>query len=287
MLQSLQDSFGLVFTPSALIPLARIAGILVVGFLTLRLIDSALSRLRLIVPPGEMAAHPRMEQRAETLRHIIRSVSKAALFIVLILTVSSELGFSIAPLLAGAGIAGLAIGFGAQSLVKDIIAGFFILFEDQYGVGDVIKIGELSGMVERMSLRATVLRNLEGQVHVIPNGHIQTVTVMTKEWARTVVDITVSHRENLDRVDAILSRIGARLAEDMPDRVLEKPQVLGIEKMTEDGVTLRVAVKTLPLKQWEVAREWRRRIKEEFDREGVELPSKNTVIVLGDELQKR
>ena len=111
---------------------------------------------------------------------------------VVLVTIISELGFDIGPILASAGIAGLAIGFGAQSLVKDVISGFFILFEDQYGVGDVVKIGDLSGVVERMTLRVTVLRNLEGQVHVIPNGNIHTVTVMTKEWARAVVDVTVS-----------------------------------------------------------------------------------------------
>ena len=287
MLQSLQESFGLVFTPAGLIPLVRIVGILVGGLVTMRLIDSALKRLRLIVPPGEIAVHARMQQRAETLRHIIRSVSKTVLFLILILTISSELGFSIAPVLASAGIVGLAIGFGAQSLVKDIIAGFFILFEDQYGVGDVVKAGEHSGVVERMTLRVTVLRNLEGQVHVIPNGTIQTVTVLTKDWARAVVDITISHRENLSRINEILSRVGARLAAEFPDRVLEKPQVLGIERIAEDGVTLRMVVKTPPLKQWDVARDWRRRIKEEFDHEGIELPSKNMIFVVGDELQRK
>src|SRR5687768_386000 len=192
MLQFLEQSFGLAFTASVLISLARIIGTLLLGLILMKLIDSGLTRLRLLVPPGEIAAHPRVEQRTETLRHIIRSVSKAVISIVLLLTVSSELGFSIGPVLASAGIAGLAIGFGAQSLVKDIISGFFILFEDQYGVGDVVKIGDQSGMVERMTLRVTVLRNLKGEVHVIPNGNIHTVTVLTKEWARAVVDITVS-----------------------------------------------------------------------------------------------
>ena len=252
----------------------RIVGILIGGLIAMRLIDSGLKRLRLIVPTGEFAAHARVEQRSETLRHIIRSVSKTVLLVVLLLTISSELGFSIAPILASAGIAGLAIGFGAQSLVKDIIAGFFILFEDQYGVGDVIKTGEQSGVVEHMTLRVTILRNFEGQVHVIPNGHIQTVTVMTKEWARAIVDVTISHRENLDRVNDILARVGKQLAVDYPDQVLEKPQVLGIERMNDEGVTLRVAAKTLPLKQWDLAREWRRRIKEAFDRETVERPSR-------------
>lgn len=280
MPQSLQESLQFLLTPAALIPLLRIIGILVVGLLLMRLIDSALKRLRLLVPAGDVVVHARVEQRAETLRHIIRSVSKVVLAVVLLLTVSSELGFSIAPVLASAGIVGLAIGFGAQSLVKDIISGFFILLEDQYGVGDVVKIGDQSGLVERMTLRVTVLRNLEGQVHVIPNGNIQTVTVLTKEWARAVVDVTVTHRENIERVYGILTKINTQLARDYPDRVLEKPQILGIEEMTDVGVKLRMVVKTPPLKQWDIARDWRRRIKDEFDREGVDIPQKSVVMQL-------
>ena len=125
-----------------------------------------------------------------------------------------------------------------------------------------------------MTLRVTVLRNLEGQVHVVPNGNIQMVTVLTKEWARAVVDLTVSHAEKLSRIYDVLARVGDGLAEDLPDRVLEKPKLLGIERLNEDGVTLRMTVKTAPLRQWDVAREWRRRIKEEFDREGIEIPQK-------------
>src|SRR6185312_12402186 len=137
----------------------------------------------------------RVEQRTETLRHIIRSIAKGILILVVALLIGAELGFNIGPVLASAGIAGLAVGFGAQSLVKDVISGFFILFEDQFGIGDVVRIGDFAGVVERMTLRATVLRNLEGQVHVVPNGNIQNVTVMTKEWARAVLDLTFPHEE--------------------------------------------------------------------------------------------
>ena len=235
------------------------------------MIESALARLRLIIPPSDVLGVARVEQRAETLRHIIWSVSRGILLVIIVLTVSSELGFDIAPILASAGIVGLAVGFGAQSLVKDVISGFFILFEDQYGVGDGVKIGDMSGVVERMTLRATVLRNLEGQVHVIPNGNIHSVTVMTKGWARAVVDVTVPHNENLGKVFEVLQRIGTRLAQDWPDRVLEQPTILGVEKMDESGVTIRSIVKTPPFKQADVSREWRRRIKEEFDRVGIEL----------------
>ena len=210
MPQSLRE---ILYTP-ILISAIRIGWILIVGYVILKLIDSALGRLRLIIPSSDVLGVARVEQRTETLRHIIRGVSKAILILVVVLTVSSELGFNIGPVLASAGIVGLAVGFGAQSLVKDVISGFFILFEDQFGIGDIIKIGDFTGVVERMTLRATVLRNLEGQVYVAPNGNIQNVIVMTKEWARAVLDLTVSHKEELGRVIDLLQRIGARLAQD-------------------------------------------------------------------------
>ncbi len=273
MVQFLRETFGSYYS-LALIPLINISWVIIIGYLTIRLIDSALSRLRLLIPSGDAIAAARVEQRTETLRHIARSVCKGILFVIVVLTASSELGFNIAPILASAGIVGLAVGFGAQSLVKDVISGFFILLEDQYGVGDVIKTGDLSGVVERMTLRATVLRNLEGQVHVIPNGNIHTVTVMTKEWARAVLDVTVPHKEELSRVFDVLRKVGSLLAQDWPDRVLDQPAILGVEKLDENGVTVRSIVKTPPFKQADVMREWRRRVKDEFDRAGVEFAKK-------------
>jgi small conductance mechanosensitive channel len=273
MTQFLRDSFGFIYAP-VIIPIIRIAWILAIGFFILRILDSALLKLRLLIPAEDVIGGPRAEQRAETLRHIIRSVVRGVLVVVILLTISSELGFDIGPILASAGIAGLAIGFGAQSLVKDVISGFFILLEDQFGVGDVVKIGELSGVVERMTLRATVLRNLEGQVHVIPNGNINTVTVMTKEWARSVVDVTVSHKEDLAKVFQVLNRLSTRMAQDIPDQVLDQPTLLGVEKLDDMGVTIRAVVKTPPLKQADVTREWKRRIKDDFDRAGIEFATR-------------
>ena len=273
MPQSLREILGSLYTP-ILIPAIRIGWVLVAGYIILKLIDSATSRLRLLIPSSDILGVARLVQRTETLRHIVRSVSKAILILVVVLTISSELGFNIGPVLASAGIVGLAVGFGAQSLVKDVISGFFILFEDQFGIGDVVKIGDFTGDVERMTLRATVLRNLEGQVYVVPNGNIQNVTVMTKDWARAVLDLTVSHKEELARVFDVLQRIGARLAQDWPDRVLEQPTVLGVEKLDEAGVTIRAVVKTPPFKQADVLREWRRRVKDEFDKAGIELAQK-------------
>src|SRR5216683_1076308 len=156
MPSSLRELLGPFYSPILILAI-RVALILIVAYVILKLIDSALTRLRLVV----------------------RSVSRAVLILLVVLMISAELGFNIGPVLASAGIVGLAVGFGAQSLVKDVISGFFILFEDQFGIGDVVKIGEFMGVVERMTLRATVLRNLEGQVYVVPNGNIHAVTVMT------------------------------------------------------------------------------------------------------------
>jgi moderate conductance mechanosensitive channel len=261
-----------------IIPAIHIVVTIIFGYIFLRLIDSALSRLRFVIPQSDvLGVTPRVEQRAETLRVVLRSVMKGILILLVLIQIGWELNYSFYPLLASAGIVGLAIGFGAQSLVKDVISGFFILFEDQFGVGDVVKIGEFSGVVERMTLRATVLRNLEGQVYVVPNGNIQHVTVMTKEWARAVLDITVRHEQPLAKTFDALQRVGTRLAQDMPDRVLEQPTILGVEKLDDSGITIRSIVKTPPFKNADVLRDWRRRIIEEFDRSGILLAQKSEV----------
>jgi len=253
--------------------------ILVLAYIVYKMIDSGLNRLRMIIPSDDLIGHARMKQRTETLRSVVRSVSKTIIILFVILQIGSELGFlaSLAPLLATAGIGGLAVGFGAQSLVKDVISGFFILSEDQFGVGDVVKIGDFSGVVERMTLRATVLRNLEGQVHVVPNGNIQNVTVMTKEWARAVLDLTIPHEEPIGRTFEVLERVGNRLAQDWPDRVLDRPTILGVEKIDDSGVTVRSIVKTPPFKNADVLREWRLRAIEEFDRAGIRFAQRAAV----------
>jgi small conductance mechanosensitive channel len=276
MPSSLREILGRLYSPLLIPAIFRITWILIVAYVILKLIDAALRRLRLLIPSGDVLGVARVEQRTETLRLVIRSVSKVVVIVLVVLTISAELGFNIGPVLASAGIVGLAVGFGAQSLVKDVISGFFILFEDQFGIGDVVKIGDFSGVVERMTLRATVLRNLEGQVYVVPNGNIQNVIVMTKEWARAVLDVTVPHKEEVTRVFEVLQRIGVRLAKEWPDHVSEQPVVLGIEKLDAFGVTIRSIVKTPPFKKDDVVREWRRLIKEEFDRAGIELARAGT-----------
>jgi len=270
-MQQLVESFGLVYSPKYLDPLLRIFSLLIIGLITLRLVDSALRRLVSIVPEANSAGNRRLERRAETLRHVVRSVGRTVLGVFIVLYTANDLGFDLAPLLAGAGIAGLAIGFGSQSLVKDVISGFFVLLEDQYGVGDTVRIGTHEGVVDEMTLRVTVLRSVDGEIHVIPNGNIQTISVLSRDWRRAVVDVSVSRREEVGRVFAVLTHVGDALAMDMPDDVLDKPAVLGVEKLTGAGTKVRVGVKTVPSKQHEVEYEWRRRIKEAFDKEGIQL----------------
>lgn len=271
-MQQFLESYGLVYSPAFLKALLRILSLLLIGLLTLRLVDSALRRVMHIIPGEDPRGNRSLHRRAETLRHIVRSVGRAVLGVVVLSYLAIELGFArLETLLTGAGIVGLAVGFGAQSLVKDVIAGFFVLLEDQYGVGDVVKIAGHEGTVEEMTLRVTVLRSGDGEIHVIPNGNIQTVSVLSRDWRRAIVDVSVARKEELGRVFAILTRVGERLAVDMASYILDKPVVAGVEKLTGAGTKIRVSVKALPSKHGEVEHEWRRRIKEAFDQEGIQL----------------
>lgn len=227
---------------------------------------------RLISENIKPGAAVRMTQRTSTLTGILRSLGRAVILFIGFTLLLSKVGVNIAPLLASAGIVGLAVGFGAQSLVKDVISGFFILMEDQYGVGDVISIDGKSGEVERMNLRITQLRNLDGQLITIPNGTIQAVTNMSKEWSRAVLDIGVAYQEEPDRVMAVLASVGSELRSEMPDDILEPIEVLGVDAFKESEVTIKVVLKTRPLRQWAVARAFRRKVWYRFREEKIEIP---------------
>jgi len=268
-MQSVLDRLGLT-SPENLLDLLKasihIVVILVAGLVALRLVDSALRRW--------VAAHARSsrgENRTETLRHIVGSFGKIVIWSIAVLMIVGEFNLSTGPILTGAGILGLAIGFGAQSLVKDVISGFFILLEDQYGVGDSVKIGDLEGVVEHMTLRITILRNFEGHVHVIPNGIVTSLTVTTRDWARAIVDVTVPHSVEIGNLFRVLETTGTRLLDEQKGSVLDRPQILGIERLSEVGAIVRLAVKTPPTQKAVVSRAWRRFILEALDREGIEL----------------
>jgi len=259
----------------------RLLLIAAASVLLVRLLSSLVDRILHLMANGSGATISEAEKRARTMASLLRTVGTAFIIVVAVLMALREIGLDITPLLAGAGVAGLAIGFGAQSLIKDVIAGFFILMEDQFRVGDVIQAAGVSGQVERMSLRTTIVRDLQGTVHFIPNGEIKVASNLTKEWSRAVLEVGIDYQEDLDRTLHLLAEVGRELAADASfgPMVLEPPQVLGVESLGESQVTLRLLLKTLPSKQWDVARELRRRIKNRFDREKIAIPYPHRVVI--------
>ncbi len=211
-------------------------------------------------------------KRQNTLIGLFQAIASISLTVVALVMIFGELGFAIAPILASAGIVGVAVGFGAQSLVKDIITGAFIIIESQFSVGDVVKVGDLAGGVEEINLRTIVLRGADGGVHIIPNGEIKCVTVLTRDWSRLVLDLDIAYDADFRHASEVLSKLLTTYALEHPDIVLEAPEVLGVESLGESSVQLRAWMKVLPGKQWPVGRELRGLIKEAFDAAKIEIP---------------
>jgi small conductance mechanosensitive channel len=213
-------------------------------------------------------------KRAKTLGALLSRVATIAITAIAILMILRELRIDIAPVLTGAGIAGLAVGFGAQTLVRDIISGFFLILEDQVRVGDVAAINGVGGLVEEINLRTIVLRDQEGTVHVFPNGAINTLANRSKDFSYYVIELGISYREDPDRVVTVLKQVGSDLQKDpaFGPFILEPLEVLGVDAFADWSVTLKLRIKTVPLKQWEVGRELRKRIKKAFDRHQIEIP---------------
>ncbi|MGP1373407.1 MAG: mechanosensitive ion channel family protein [Almyronema sp.] len=215
----------------------------------------------------------RLSLRLSTFSQIAKSIMASALIAIGVLIALSLVGVRIAPLLAGAGIVGLAISFASQSLIKDIINGFLIALEDQYGVGDVVVIGDVSGFVETMNLRITQLRNEEGRLITLPNGQITIVQNLSKEWSRVDVTISVGPNTDLDHAIAVIEHVATEMSQDgrWQPLILEPPSMLGVDRLDHFGAAVRVWIKTLPLKQWDVAREYRRRLKIAFDKANIPI----------------
>ncbi len=213
-------------------------------------------------------------QRVATLAGAGRSFGNVLVWTIAVLVILSLVGLNIGPILAGAGIAGVALGLGAQHLVRDILSGIIILVEDQFTVGDVISIAGLSGTVDSINLRRTVLRDVSGNVHVVPNGKIETVTNMTRDWSVALVDVAVAYRENTERVIALLYKIGEEIAADrkFAENILEPLEVSGVQELAEAAVIIRCRFKTKPGTQWALAREFRRLVQRYFSAEGIEIP---------------
>ncbi len=282
--------------PLALIGLALLG--LIIRWIVHRVIDRIVKRAEIGMLPGsisrggfgarmsaamaraEEAGAGRRVQRAQTMGSLLKSIVTGVVTAVIVTMMLSELGADIGPVIASAGIIGVALGFGAQSLVKDLLSGIFMIAEDQYGVGDVVDLGEASGTVEAVSLRITRLRDVNGTVWYVRNGEIIRVGNMSQNWARTVLDVSVGYSEDLVRVRRVLQDVAHDLwvDDDFEGLVIEEPEVWGVEQLGVDGVTVRVTLKTAPMEQWAVAREMRERIKARFDHEGIEMPLPQRVV---------
>lgn len=263
----------------------RIGVVIIIALIVYRLLKIVIRRLleREIAEEDPLVRRTR-EQRTQTLASLLGNVALISIVIVVVLTLLEILLDDIGPILASFGILGLAISFGAQSLVKDVISGTFMLIEGQFGIGDVVRVSDVAGAVEKITLRTTVLRDHEGIVHIIPNGEITRVSNLTKSWSRAVLDIGVAYKEDVDRVIDVLRRLMAEVHAD-PEwgaLLLEVPEVPGVQSLGDSAVVIRLSARTLPLKQWEVARELRRRIKKRFDQEGIEIPFPHTTLYWGE-----
>jgi len=261
----------------ALIVVLSMAAIVAVSRFIPRLIAVTLARRA-----GE--SEEEVRKRADTLSRVLAGAGQVVVLLIAVFMVLSELEIPIAPILAGAGIAGIAIGFGAQSLIKDLIAGLFIILENQYRVGDVVRISDVSGLVEDINLRRTILRDLDGIVHVVPNGEIRVASNFTKEWSRVNLNVRVAYGEDLDHVISVINRVGKELADDpvWAPAILTPPQALRVDNLGDSGIEIKILGNTKPIRQWDVMGELRRRLKKAFDEEGIEIPWPHTKVYFGN-----
>jgi small-conductance mechanosensitive channel len=220
-------------------------------------------------------------RRSQTLSSIFRGVAQSLIFFLGLMAVLQHLNVNVTPILASAGVLGVAVGFGAQSLIKDFFAGFMILLEDQYNVGDVIKIGETAGVVERLTLRMTSVRALDGALITIPNGTITTVSNLSKDWARAVLDMEIDYTEDADRAMEVMLATARQLREEHPAEIIEEPGRPGMERLTQNSIGLRLTIKTAANKQADIGRELRRRTKLAFDQLGIKGPSREQFVLKG------
>lgn len=262
----------------------HILGIVIGALIVVRILGFASRRMERLFEDDDPDNQSEREKHAATLGKTVRNLIRMVVWGIAVIMILKELGIEIGPILAGVGIMGLAVGFGAQSLVKDFVAGAFVLVENQYNVGDVISAAGVSGLVERVTLRSTTLRDIEGKVHIIPNGSVTVVTNMTKRWSRFVLDMGVAYKEDVDRVIQILKDTGDEMAADpeYSSMITAPIEVLGLEKFADSAVVIRAMFTTQPLKQWTVGREYRRRVKKAFDAQGIEIPFPHQTIYLGE-----
>ena len=259
----------------------KIILIVVLAFALLKVATVMTARLRSLL--ARRGGDVEYEKRSGTLSGVVHWLLRLVILAVAAFMLLSELGVPVAPILTAAGVVGLAVGFGAQNLVQDFISGFFILLEDQIRVGDVVQIGDKSGLVERVTLRMVILRDQAGSVHFIRNGKIDVVTNMTKDFSFYVFDLGVAYREDVDEVIRVLTGIDEEMHRDADFKgdILAPLEVLGVDSFGDNAVIIKARTKTRPIQQWRVGREFNRRIKKKFDELNIELPFPHRTIYFG------
>jgi small conductance mechanosensitive channel len=264
----------------------RVVLVLVAGYFGARVLRTLLGQLEhvLVVAGERTGALPGVTRaRVATLTSVLRTLALVGLWSIVVVICLSQLGFDVRPILAGAGIVGLAVGFGAQYLVRDVIAGFFLVLEDQVRVGDVAVVNGTGGLVETVTFRTIVLRDLAGTVHIFPNGSVTTLANMTKDWSGYVVDVEVGYREDLDRIVALMRRVAEELRQDPAHgpSIIEPIEIFGVDAFKDASVVIKARLKTRPIQQWTVGREYRRRLLLAFAAENIEIPA-TRVVQVGD-----
>ena len=265
--------------------------IFVMAFLALKLTNIFLHRLKPLMikhmESGTEIDTTEMEKRIDTLLKILRSMIKIIVWLMIGMLILRKIGIDIAPIIAGAGIVGLAIGFGAQELVRDFISGFFMLLENQIRNGDVAIINGTGGLVEHVGMRTIVLRDLSGVVHIFQNGKINTLSNMTKNWSGMVFDIGVAYKEDTDRVVEVIQQVAdeQRADPDFKNKILEPIEIFGVDQFGDSAVVIKARFKTKPIEQWAVGREFRRRLKKAFDDQGIEIPFPHRTVYWGEEIK--
>jgi moderate conductance mechanosensitive channel len=250
--------------------------------------ETGRSRLRRRTERDDPNASLRRVQRADALGALLTSVVTVVVWVLALFLVLAEVGLNLAPLVAGAGVIGLAVGFGAQDLVKDFLSGVFMLAEDQYGVGDIIDVGEATGVVEGVSLRTTRIRDVEGTLWHVPNGEIRRVGNSSQQWARSLLDIGVAYDTDVDTAMEVIERVANAMAEEdgYRDQFLDAPDVWGVQALSADSIDIRLVIKTQPGKQWAISRELRRRLKAAFDATGIEIPFPQRTMWIRDQTDR-
>lgn len=263
---------------------------LIIGFAwgIMTLVQRFLNRLqKRLLSNSEAVGEPPSEsaKRVETIVRLLRQAALIAIWATVSLIILKEVGVEIAPIIASAGILGLAVGFGAQNLVRDVIAGFFFILENQVRVGDVAVVNGTGGLVEKINFRTIVLRDLGGAVHIFPNGAVTTMSNLTSQWSAYIFDVGVAYKEDTDRVIAIMKKVGEDLAEDPAFKalMLEPPEIFGVDKLADSAVIIKGRVRTKPIRQWAVGREYLRRIKYAFDENNIEIPFPHRTLYVGNE----